>query len=162
RAARKASAARSRNFASARRHTIEAAADGRIRYRRLGRPAAIGAYVESNRRHRPQAPGNPGVSADQGSAGIRPRRARAGQQKGRPRVSRARRHSDHAAGRSAPDRRMNATPWPTALHYDPAGKILRVSFEGGESFDLPAEYLRVESPSAEVQGHHPTEKQIVP
>ena len=37
-----------------------------------------------------------------------------------------------------------------------------MSFEGGESFRLPAEYLRVESPSAEVQGHAAGQKQIVP
>lgn len=53
-------------------------------------------------------------------------------------------------------------PWPTAITYAPANKTLRVSFENGEQFDLPAEYLRVESPSAEVQGHNPSEKQIVP
>jgi len=55
-----------------------------------------------------------------------------------------------------------AEPWPTAINYDPASKVLRTAFEGGESFDLPAEYLRVESPSAEVQGHNPSEKKIVP
>ena len=53
-------------------------------------------------------------------------------------------------------------PWPTALDYDPAAKTLRVTFDNGEAFALPAEYLRVESPSAEVQGHNPSEKQIVP
>jgi DUF971 family protein len=51
--------------------------------------------------------------------------------------------------------------WPEALDYDPATKILHVRFEGGESFALPAEYLRVESPSAEVQGHSPSQKQTV-
>ena len=55
-----------------------------------------------------------------------------------------------------------AEPWPTDLDYDPAAKILHVNFENGERFALPAEYLRVESPSAEVQGHSPSEKQIVP
>lgn len=53
-------------------------------------------------------------------------------------------------------------PWPTALNYDPASKTLHVTFENGDSFALAAEYLRVESPSAEVQGHNPSEKQIVP
>ena len=48
------------------------------------------------------------------------------------------------------------------VDYDPATKILQVSFESGERFALPAEYLRVESPSAEVQGHSPSQKQIVP
>ena len=32
-------------------------------------------------------------------------------------------------------------------------RLLEVAFEGGERFELPAEYLRVNSPSAEVQGH---------
>lgn len=36
-----------------------------------------------------------------------------------------------------------------------------VTFEGGESFSLPAELLRVESPSAEVQGHGPDQKIVV-
>lgn len=51
--------------------------------------------------------------------------------------------------------------WPEALDYDPATKILHVRFEGGQSFALPAEYLCVESPSAEVQGHSPAQKQTV-
>ena len=54
-----------------------------------------------------------------------------------------------------------ADVWPTELAYDRAAKILRVSFDDGHSFDLPAEYLRVESPSAEVQGHNPDERVIV-
>ena len=39
---------------------------------------------------------------------------------------------------------------------------MTISFEGGTSFALPAEYLRVESPSAEVQGHNPDERKTVP
>ncbi len=39
---------------------------------------------------------------------------------------------------------------------------LEIDFEDGASFRLPAEYLRVESPSAEVQGHNPEQKQTVP
>ncbi len=53
------------------------------------------------------------------------------------------------------------TAWPTELRLDKAKKTLTVSFDTGERFALPAEYLRVESPSAEVQGHSPAEKQIV-
>ncbi len=53
-------------------------------------------------------------------------------------------------------------PWPNFLDYDPLTKSLRVEFDGGGVFDLPAEYLRVESPSAEVQGHSPSERKIVP
>ncbi len=52
-------------------------------------------------------------------------------------------------------------PWPTEIRLDKAKKTLSVSFDSGERFVLPAEYLRVESPSAEVQGHSPQEKQIV-
>ena len=39
---------------------------------------------------------------------------------------------------------------------------LDVEFDDGKKFSLPAEYLRVESPSAEVQGHGPGQKVIVP
>ncbi len=54
-----------------------------------------------------------------------------------------------------------AEPWPKALDYDSAQKILRITFDNGEDFQLPAEYLRVESPSAEVQGHGPSQKIVV-
>jgi len=43
--------------------------------------------------------------------------------------------------------------WPTDLSYNAESKVLQVTFESGEVFELPAEYLRVESPSAEVQAH---------
>lgn len=39
--------------------------------------------------------------------------------------------------------------------------MLSVDFEGGTSFDLPAELLRVFSPSAEVQGHSPSQRVLV-
>ncbi|MFQ5954792.1 MAG: gamma-butyrobetaine hydroxylase-like domain-containing protein [Kiloniellales bacterium] len=51
--------------------------------------------------------------------------------------------------------------WPTELRYSKADKTLTVTFDDGRSFHLPAEFLRVESPSAEVQGHGPDQKQIV-
>ena len=51
--------------------------------------------------------------------------------------------------------------WPTELRLKRAEKVLEIDFDDGSSFSLPAEYLRVESPSAEVQGHGPGEKQIV-
>lgn len=54
------------------------------------------------------------------------------------------------------------TVWPLDIAYDPATKTLTVSFEDRQTFSLPAEYLRVESPSAEVQGHSPAERKIVP
>jgi DUF971 family protein len=40
-------------------------------------------------------------------------------------------------------------------------KVLDVAFDDGSRFSLSAEYLRVESPSAEVQGHGPGQKQVV-
>ena len=41
-------------------------------------------------------------------------------------------------------------------------KALEVDFEDGRQFRYPAEFLRVESPSAEVQGHGPGQKTLVP
>jgi DUF971 family protein len=52
-------------------------------------------------------------------------------------------------------------PWPTELRLRKDRKTLNVVFDNGESFDLSAEYLRVQSPSAEVQGHSPDERKIV-
>ena len=52
-------------------------------------------------------------------------------------------------------------PWPLELRVDRAAKTLTVTFDDGAAFTLPAEYLRVESPSAEVQGHGPGQKTIV-
>ena len=49
----------------------------------------------------------------------------------------------------------------TELRLDRATRVLHVSFEDGVTYALPAEYLRVESPSAEVQGHSPDQKQTV-
>lgn len=53
-------------------------------------------------------------------------------------------------------------PTPTEIRLRRAEKLLHVRFDTGEAFDLPAEYLRVESPSAEVQGHGPGQRVIVP
>ena len=55
-----------------------------------------------------------------------------------------------------------AAPWPVELRLKRLEKRLDVEFDDGKRFSLPAEYLRVESPSAEVQGHNPSEKTIVP
>lgn len=49
----------------------------------------------------------------------------------------------------------NVVPKEINLHQK--SKMLEISFESGESFNLPCEYLRVYSPSAEVQGHGPGE-----
>lgn len=56
----------------------------------------------------------------------------------------------------------SSDPWPTELRLVEDRHALVVTYEDGASFTLPAEYLRVESPSAEVQGHAPHEKQTVP
>ena len=52
--------------------------------------------------------------------------------------------------------------WPKELRLAKDRKTLNVAFESGDSFALPAEYLRVKSPSAEVQGHSPDERKTVP
>ena len=52
-------------------------------------------------------------------------------------------------------------PWPTELRLHKDRKTLSVTFDTNESFDLAAEYLRVPSPSAEVQGHSPSERKTV-
>jgi DUF971 family protein len=51
--------------------------------------------------------------------------------------------------------------WPVELRLKRAEKLLEVAFDDGSRFSLPAEYLRVESPSAEVQGHGPGQKTLV-
>lgn len=53
-------------------------------------------------------------------------------------------------------------PWPTELRLSKDKKTLTIGFNTGESHALSAEYLRVASPSAEVQGHSPDQKQTVP
>jgi DUF971 family protein len=56
----------------------------------------------------------------------------------------------------------DAPLWPTELRLHKDRGTLTVSFDNGERFDLAAEYLRVKSPSAEVQGHSPDERKTVP
>jgi|TARA_R110002072_G_scaffold12038_28_gene53094 DUF971 family protein len=50
---------------------------------------------------------------------------------------------------------------PRELRYISADKRLEIDFEDGRTYSLPAEYLRVESPSAEVQGHGSGQKKII-
>lgn len=52
-------------------------------------------------------------------------------------------------------------PKPLEVRLKKAEKKLIVSYEDGHEFQFPAELLRVESPSAEVQGHGASQKQIV-
>ena len=54
-----------------------------------------------------------------------------------------------------------ATRWPVELRLKKAEKLLEVAYDDGSRFRLPAEYLRVESPSAEVQGRGPGQKTLV-
>jgi DUF971 family protein len=54
-----------------------------------------------------------------------------------------------------------ADSWPTELRLDKDKRVLSVTFEDGESFALPAELLRVLSPSAEVQGHSEAQRVTV-
>ena len=50
---------------------------------------------------------------------------------------------------------MTATPRPTDIKLHQGSRVLELSFDDGQHFQLPCEYLRVYSPSAEVRGHGP-------
>ena len=50
------------------------------------------------------------------------------------------------------------TPHPSGITLHKASHVLEVAFDTGEVFRLPCEYLRVHSPSAEVQGHGPAQR----
>ena len=52
-------------------------------------------------------------------------------------------------------------PRPVEIRLIRADKRLEIDFDSGERFSYPAEFLRVESPSAEVQGHGPDGKVVV-
>jgi DUF971 family protein len=52
-------------------------------------------------------------------------------------------------------------PWPTELRLSKDRRRLTVRFDSGEAYELAAEYLRVFSPSAEVQGHAPEQRKTV-
>ncbi len=51
--------------------------------------------------------------------------------------------------------------WPGEIRYLAADKRLEIDFDNGVTFTYPAELLRVESPSAEVQGHGPGDKKVM-
>ena len=51
--------------------------------------------------------------------------------------------------------------WPVEIRLPKDRRALRVAFDDGRTFDLPAELLRVTSPSAEVQGHSEAERKTV-
>lgn len=50
---------------------------------------------------------------------------------------------------------MTSAPRPTDINLHQASRVLEISFDDGSTFEYPCEYLRVYSPSAEVQGHGP-------
>ncbi len=54
-----------------------------------------------------------------------------------------------------------SAPRPTEIRLRAREKRLDIAFEDGAAFSLPAELLRVESPSAEVQGHGPGERKLI-
>ncbi len=57
--------------------------------------------------------------------------------------------------------RENPRPTPVEIRLKRAEKVLEVDFDDGASFRYEAEFLRVESPSAEVQGHGPGQKILI-
>ena len=48
-----------------------------------------------------------------------------------------------------------AVPKPSNITYHQKSRMLEIGFDEGSTFEMSAEYLRVHSPSAEVQGHSP-------
>lgn len=56
---------------------------------------------------------------------------------------------------------QDGRPSPTEIRVNRAERTLEIDYANGKRFTLPAELLRVESPSAEVQGHGPGQKTLV-
>ncbi len=52
------------------------------------------------------------------------------------------------------------TPIPTEITLHKKSRVLELGFEDGSRYQLPAEYLRVYSPSAEVRGHGPGQETL--
>lgn len=50
------------------------------------------------------------------------------------------------------------TPLPTEIKLHQKSRLLEIAFSDGKRFELPCEFLRVYSPSAEVRGHGPGEE----
>jgi len=53
---------------------------------------------------------------------------------------------------------MSKTPKPTNINLHQKSRVLEISFDDGNNYELSCEYLRVYSPSAEVRGHGPGEE----
>jgi DUF971 family protein len=56
---------------------------------------------------------------------------------------------------------IKSAPWPTEITVKRQKKVLRACFDDGCQYDIPFELLRVESPSAQVQGHSSADKKII-
>lgn len=65
------------------------------------------------------------------------------------------------AGPEDEEERFETQHWPLEIRYIAAEKRLLIDFDNAVSFAYPAELLRVESPSAEVQGHGPGQKELI-
>ncbi len=53
-------------------------------------------------------------------------------------------------------------PWPAKLRFSRAERRLAIELDDGETLTVPYELLRVQSPSAEVQGHSASGRVLVP
>lgn len=53
---------------------------------------------------------------------------------------------------------MTTAPWPVDVRLHQRSRVLEIAFDDGRTFQLPCEFLRVFSPSAEVQGHGPGQR----
>ena len=53
---------------------------------------------------------------------------------------------------------MSDTPKPTNINLHQKSRVLEISFDDGNTYELSCEYLRVYSPTAEVRGHGPGEE----
>ncbi len=51
-------------------------------------------------------------------------------------------------------------PTPTEINFHRHSKVIELTFDDGAHFNLPCEFLRVYSPSAEVQGHGPGQRTL--
>lgn len=57
---------------------------------------------------------------------------------------------------------MTNTPWPTEIYLKDKGKQLYIKFDDDKEVSFTSEFLRVMSPSAEVQGHSPAQRKVIP
>ena len=61
---------------------------------------------------------------------------------------------------AATDKERGAARTPTEIRLRRQSRVLDVAFDDGQRFELPFEYLRVYSPSAEVRGHGPGQETL--